>query len=76
MILEHYDVAGEDELLKNGADLAEVSDIFQAVMQGASALMLTGETAMGRYPVEAMEVLTETGSQAEKYLQIKLKKVQ
>lgn len=55
---------------------AEVSDIFQAVMQGASALMLTGETAMGRYPVEAMEVLTETGSQAEKYLQIKLKKVQ
>ena len=55
---------------------AEVSDIFQAVMQGASALMLTGETAMGRYPVEAMEVITETGSQAEKYLQIKLKKVQ
>ena len=28
MILEHYDVAGEDELLKNGADLAEVSDIL------------------------------------------------
>lgn len=55
---------------------AEVSDIFQAVMQGASALMLTEETAMGRYPVKAMEILTETGSRAEKYLQMKMKQVQ
>lgn len=50
---------------------AEVSDIFHAVMQGACDLMLTGETAMGKYPAEAMKILTETGSRAEKYLQAK-----
>ena len=39
---------------------AEVSDIYQAVRQGAQALMLTGETAAGRYPVEAMTYLVKT----------------
>ena len=33
---------------------AEVNDIYHAVHQGANALMLTGETAHGRYPVEEM----------------------
>ena len=46
---------------------AEVSDIFQAVMQGASSLMLTGETAVGEYPVKAMEMLAQTGRHAETY---------
>lgn len=45
---------------------AEVNDIFQAVMQGASAVMLTGETAAGKYPVEAMNMLVNTGKEAEK----------
>ena len=36
---------------------AEVSDIFRAVQQGAASVMLTGETAAGEYPLEAMEVL-------------------
>lgn len=39
---------------------AEVNDIYNAVNQGANALMLTGETAHGRYPVEAMKMLVET----------------
>lgn len=39
---------------------AEVSDIYRAVMEGSSALMLTGETAAGKYPVEAMEYLVRT----------------
>lgn len=46
---------------------AEVNDIFQAVMQGASAIMLTGETAIGKYPAEAMKVLIETAKETEKY---------
>lgn len=48
---------------------AEVLDIFNAVLDGASALMLTGETASGRYPVQAMEVLVKTGKEALRYRQ-------
>lgn len=44
---------------------AEVLDIYNAVIDGASSLMLTGETAAGRYPVEAMRYLVATGKEAE-----------
>jgi pyruvate kinase len=45
---------------------AEVSDIYHAVLSGASSVMLTGETAAGDYPVQAMEYLVRTGREAEK----------
>ena len=41
---------------------AEVSDIYNAVMDGAASLMLTGETAAGAWPVEAMEYLAKTAA--------------
>ena len=47
---------------------AEVSDIFNAVLDGASALMLTGETAAGRYPAEAMDYFCRTIRAAEAFL--------
>lgn len=47
---------------------AEVSDIFRAVQQGASSVMLTGETAAGKYPIEAMEYMGNTVREAEQYL--------
>lgn len=47
---------------------AEVSDIFRAVAEGASSVMVTGETAAGDYPVEAMMYLVNTVKEAEAYL--------
>lgn len=44
---------------------AEVLDIYNAVLDGASSLMLTGETAAGKFPIEAMEYLVKTGREAE-----------
>lgn len=46
---------------------AEVNDIFNAVLDGASSLMLTGETAAGKYPVAAMQVLSDTSFEALRY---------
>lgn len=43
---------------------AEVSDICNAVWDGAEHLMLTNETAAGRYPVEAAEWLVRCGEEA------------
>ena len=43
---------------------AEVSDIYNAVLDGSCALMLTGETAAGRYPVQTMDYLVKTARQA------------
>lgn len=43
---------------------AEVSDIYNGVLDGASSLMLTGETAMGKWPVQAMEYLVRTAGEA------------
>mgnify|MGYP003207612717 CR=1 FL=1 len=47
---------------------AEVSDIFNSVLDGASALMLTNETAAGKYPVEAMLALRSAAAAAENYI--------
>lgn len=43
---------------------AEVMDIYNAVLDGASSVMLTGETAAGKYPVRAMEYLVRTSLEA------------
>ena len=47
---------------------AEVSDIFRAVSEGAASVMLTGETAAGKYPVEAMDYMVKTVKAAEAYV--------
>ena len=42
---------------------AEVSDIFHAVFHGAWGVMVTGETAVGKYPVEAVRYLANTSKE-------------
>ncbi|MCQ2546825.1 MAG: pyruvate kinase [Clostridia bacterium] len=44
---------------------AEVSDIANAVYDGATDLLVTGETAAGRYPVQVVEMLERIIAQAE-----------
>lgn len=46
---------------------AEVNDIFNTVADGASGVMITGESAVGKYPVEAIRFLTNTARQGELY---------
>ena len=48
---------------------AEVSDIFNAVADGAAAVMVTGETAVGKWPVEVIRYLSNTVQAAERFLQ-------
>ncbi len=43
---------------------AEVSDIFHSVLDGADAVMVTNETAVGRYPVETIRYLKKTAEEA------------
>jgi pyruvate kinase len=47
---------------------AEVSDIANAVFDGVDALMVTGETAMGKYPVEVIQILNRVIGESEQGL--------
>ncbi|RKM62259.1 pyruvate kinase [Butyrivibrio sp. CB08] len=45
---------------------AEVSDIYNAVLDGATSVMVTGETAIGEYPHEVIKYLVNTANEADK----------
>ncbi len=45
---------------------AEITDVANAIFDGTSAIMLSGESAMGKYPVLAVKVMAKIAQQAER----------
>jgi len=46
---------------------AEVTDIANAIYEGADALMLSGETSIGKYPIECVEFIKSISEKTEKF---------
>ena len=49
---------------------AEVSDVANAIIQSTDAIMLSGETASGKYPIEAVRIMSQIAMETEESLPV------
>ncbi len=58
-----------DSMMRNPRPTrAEVTDVANAILDGTSAIMLSGETASGRYPIEAVQTMNRIAQRTEEYM--------
>ena len=58
-----------DSMMRNPRPTrAEVTDVANAIYDGTDAIMLSGETAVGKYPIEAVQMMVDIALSTEPYI--------